>query len=124
MFDFDKTIKKSFTIDFCQRLEYHLCQAFRNSGGKDLKWIWCDGVEVPDAGNQTIESLIETKEIVTLAWIGATGQDKYKMVIRLGNKSLEKCLKGLSMVKCLPSDKSIDWVDIDIENKSITLQLK
>jgi hypothetical protein len=46
------------------------------------------------------------------------------MVIRLGNKSLEKCLKGLSMVKCLPSDKSIDWVDIDIENKSITLQLK
>jgi hypothetical protein len=124
MIDFDATIKKSFTVDFCNRLEYHLSQALQNSDDKETKWIWCDGIEVPDSGDQSMESFIETKEIVTGAWIGPTGQDKYKMVIKLGNNSLENCLTGLSLNGCFPNDQSLDWVDLDIQNRIIILQLK
>jgi len=70
------------------------------------------------------KNFMETREIATRAWSGFSGQDIYKMTIRLGDKSWEKCLKGHNLIKCLPSDESIDWVDLDIENKSITLQLK
>ncbi|MDB5142678.1 MAG: hypothetical protein JWQ66_1391 [Mucilaginibacter sp.] len=124
MIDFDATIKKSFTVDFCHRLEYHLSQAFGNSQNKEIKHVWCDGIEVPNAEDQFIDSFIETKEIVTGAWVGSSRQDKYKMVIRLGSESLGKCLKGLRLNNCLPSNESLDWVDLDIQNRIIILQLK
>jgi hypothetical protein len=124
MIDFDKTIRKSFSIDFCQRLEYHLARAFSNAGNNEFRWIWCDGIEVPDAINQSLENFVDTKEITTGAWLGVTGQDKYKMTIKLGDKSFEELKKGLSLNNCLPSEESLDWVDIDIQNKSIILQLK
>ena len=123
MINFDKTIRKSFSVDFCQRLEYHLSQAFRNSSNNEFRQIWCDGIEVPDAVNQSLENFLETKEIVTGAWLGMTGQDKYSVFIKLGDKSLETCLKGLSLNNCIPSDESRDWVQLNIENKSIVLQL-
>ena len=124
MINFDATIQKSFTVDFCNRLEYHLSQAFGNSQNQETKRFWCDGIEVPDAGNQSMENFIEAKEIVTGAWVGLTGQDKYKMVIRLGSESLGKCLKGLSLNNCLPSNELLDWVALDVQNRVIILQLK
>jgi hypothetical protein len=125
MIDFDKTIGKSFSSDFCDHLEYHLTRAFLNAPRTNkFECVWCDGVEVPDARDTSMENLIDNREIVTRAWSGFSGQDIYKMTIRLGDKSWEKCLKGHSLIKCLPSDKSIDWVDLDIENRTIILQLK
>ncbi len=125
MIDFDKTIKKSFNQNFCDHLEYHLTRAFLNAPrANKFECIWCDGVNTPDEREISMEDFIATREISTRAWSGYSGQDIYKMTIKLGEKSWEKCLKGHSLIRCLPSDKSIDWVDLDIENRTIALQLK
>ena len=123
MINFDKTIRKSFNVDFCKRLEYHLSRAFRNSNDKQLKRIWCDGVREPESWQQNLEVFNETKEVVTGAWLGVAGQDEYKMVICLGNQSFERCLNGLGFEEFLPGDESLDWVDIDMPNRKIVLQL-
>jgi len=125
MIDFDKTIKKSFSGDFFVHLEYHLTKAFKNAPrANKFEYVWCDGIETPDARDISMENFMATREIVTRAWLGYSGQDIYSMTMRLGEKSWEKCLKGHGLIRCLPSDKSIDWVDIDIEKRTIALQLK
>ena len=125
MIDFDKTIKKSFSDDFCAYLEYHLTRAFLNApSANKFECVWCDGVDTPDIRDISMGNFIATREIITRAWLGYSGQDIYKMTIKLGEKSWEKCLKGHGLIRCLPTDKSIDWVDLDIENRTIVLQLK
>jgi hypothetical protein len=125
MIDFDKTIKKSFSYDFCIHLEYHLTRTFLNAPrANKFECVWCDGIEVPDIRDISIETFMATREIATRAWSGYSGQDIYKMTIILGEKSWEKCLKGHGLIRCLPSDKSIDWVDLDIENRTIVLKLR
>jgi hypothetical protein len=32
-------------------------------------------------------------------------------------------MEGLSLIDCLPSEESLDWVTLDIEKKTIELQL-
>ncbi len=125
MIDFNETIGKSFNQDFCDYLEYHLTRAFLNAPrANKFECVWCDGMEAPCIRDTSMENFIETREIITRAWSGYCGQDIYKMIIRLGDKSWEKCMKGHSLIRCIPSDKSIDWVDLDIDNKSIILQLR
>ena len=122
MIDFEKTIKKSFSYAFCIHLEYHLTKTFEKAN--KFEQVWCDGVKVPEAKDILMETFMTKREIVTEAWLGYSGQDIYKMTMRLGEKSWEKCLKGHGLIRCLPNDKSMDWVDIDIENRTIVLQLK
>lgn len=125
MIDFDKTIKKSFNPNFCTLLDYRLTRAFENArGANKFAYVWCDGVEMPDTNDVSMEKFMAAREIFTRAWLGYTGQDIYKMTIRLGEKSWGKCLKGHGLVRCLPSDKSVNWVDLDVENRTIVLQLK
>ncbi len=125
MVDFDKRIKMSFNGKFCNYLEFHLTRAFKNSPrANKFEHIWCDGVEEPEVKDLWIEDFMETREVITRAWLGFDGENIYKMTVKLGDKSWEKCMKGLSLIRCLPSDRSIDWVDLDIQNRSIILQLK
>ncbi len=121
--DFDQTIGKSFDIDFCQRLGFHLTGAFYNNCTNKFERIWCDGVLEPEKWRQDIDELAITKEIVTTGWLGLDGQDKHWIIIKLGPLSFEKCLKGQSLRQCLPSDQSLDWVSIDATDKIVTLQL-
>jgi len=80
----------------------------------------------PDAscwGQLTTKSIIETRQIVTEAWFGVDGQGIYEMTIKFGPRSLEKCIQGLTLNNCLPSEESLDWVMLDLEKKEIELQL-
>jgi len=125
MIDFHKTISKSFSPNFCVQLEYHLTKAFEKAPrANKFEHIWCDGIQVPDARDISMESFTATRQIITRAWLGYSGQNIYKMTIKLGEKSWEKCLKGHDLTRCLPNDKSIDWVDLDIDYRTIALQLK
>ena len=113
-----------FDSDFCVHLEYHLCRAFQNSQDKRFRWFGCDGVSMPYQLSQlSIKSITKTKKIETLAWMGFTGQDRYEMTIKLGPDSIENYTEGLSLIDCLPSEESLDWVVLDIEKKTIELQL-
>jgi hypothetical protein len=123
----NKTIE-SFNEDFCDYLEYHLCETFKNSvrEKEKLRGFWCDGVsQQPFIDSQiTKKSVNDTRKIETIAWIGKTGQEKYNMTIRFGKYSLRRYAKGASLIDCIPSDETMDWIDIDIENKIIEIRLK
>jgi len=116
----------SFNENFCTHLEYHLGQTFENSDRQDLNGFWCDGISwdpIPD--NQlTKKSVNDTRQIVTKAWIGKDGQDEYEMTIRFGQYALRLYAKGTEMMDCIPSSDSMDWIDIEPENKRIEIRLK
>jgi hypothetical protein len=114
-------IQAAFTGDFCRTLEHHLCRAFENCDDKKYRWLGCDGVDVPDMANQPTQ---KPGSVFTMAWFGATGQDRYKMTIKLGGRAIENCRKGLGLEDCLPDKDSLDWVTLDLENREIVLRLK
>lgn len=116
------TIKESFNEDFCAQLEYHLTRTF---GKSELKGFWCDGISMPVNDSQLAKKYVNDKrKIVTKAWLGYSGQDEYEMTIKLGQYSLRRYSKGTDLLGCLPSDESTDWLTLNIEKKTIELQLK
>jgi len=121
--ELSNTEKEPFGGDFRNYLEYHLCRAFRNSPDKRLRWFGCDGVDKPQNSQLSIESITKSKKIETLAWMEVNGQARYEMIIKLGPDAIKNYMEGLSLIECLPSDESLDWVILDIEKKTIELQL-
>lgn len=116
----------SFNQDFCLHLEYHLGSTLEKSGREDVKGFWCDGVlhsPIPE-GQLTKKNINDNRKIVTTAWIGKDGQDEYKMTILFGKYSLRRYAKGTSMIDCIPSDESMDWINIDVNNRKIEIRLK
>jgi hypothetical protein len=76
MTDFDNTIKRSFSFSFCTHLEYHLTKAFEKAPqANKFEPVWCNGVQVPEAKDISMENFMATREIVTAAWLGYSGQD-------------------------------------------------
>jgi hypothetical protein len=117
-------IQASFNGDFCQSLEYHLCAAFATSTDIILKYWGCDGVDEPIINEQfTSRNITSIKQIITKAWIGADGNGRYDMIIKLGRCSRIKALKGFSLESCLPDADSFDWVKIDVEGRLIVVKL-
>jgi hypothetical protein len=115
------SIQAAFTPHFCNELEYHLSTAFYNFSDKKYRWMWCDGIDEPDMAQQPSKN---PRYVITMAWFGETGQDRYKMTIKLGKRSLVSCREGLGLSNCLPEVGSLDWVTLDVENKDIVLRLK
>lgn len=121
----EKQTVESFNKDFCLHLEYHLCGTFTNSDQEELRGFWCDGVswDLPDS-QITKKSVNDSRKIETITWIGKTGQDIYYLTIRFGKYSLRRYAKGRSLIDCIPSEETMDWIDIDTKNKTIELWLK
>jgi hypothetical protein len=46
------------------------------------------------------------------------------MTIRFGKYSLRRYAKGKSLIDCIPSEETMDWIDIDIDKKTIELRLR
>jgi hypothetical protein len=121
----NEIIKESFNTDFCVQLEYHLTRTFGNLEDKKLKGFWCDGVMMPLIESQlTKKSVNDTRKIITKAWLGYDGQSEFEMAINFGQYSLRRYAKGSDLTDCLPSEHSMDWITLDIEGKTIELQLK
>jgi hypothetical protein len=120
----------SFNELFCGHLEFYLCRTFENSTAEELRGFWCDGVSWAPYFNPelnkdhlSITKVVQSQEIITRAKMGVSGQDYYDMVLKLGPRSLSNYQQGLSLINCLPSDESMQWIHLDIENKKIELQL-
>ncbi len=117
-------VQACFNANFCSLLEYHLSNAFGKLDDKVLKYFWCDGISEPLI-NQEFNSrnITSINKITTQAWIGSTGQDQYIMIIKLGRHSRKRALEGLDLSSCLPKNGQFDWFDIDLLNRTITIQL-
>jgi hypothetical protein len=117
--------QESFNKDFCLFLEYHLGETFGQSEDKTIKGLWCDGVQMPLITSQiSKKSVNDTRRIVTKAWIGYDGQREYEMTIKFGKFSLRRYAKGTCLKDCVPSADTMDWINLDIDKRTIEIQLK
>ena len=115
-------LHQSFDKDFCDHLEYHLSRTLRNSSNNKIKWLWCDGVMQPL--NEPNKNSINSSQIITEAYIGVDGQSIYQMTIKLGALSLQKYISGQDLIDTLPSEESLNWIFLDLDSKTIQIQLK
>lgn len=126
-----KSYNDSFNTDFCMKLEKAIGRWLAGSDDPVLKYYWCDGVlQAPFYNDQVnidylkFENVKKTKLIETTAWLGRDGQTVYHTTIYLGQQTLEKYAVGADLTDCVPDGSSKDWINIDTENKTLTLHLK
>ena len=117
-------VRESFNEDFCLFLEYHLSGTFANSEQNNIKWLWCDGVMMPFENQLSKKYVNDNRKIITKAWIGHDGNNQYEMTIKFGRYSLRRYARGTSLESCVPSEEAMDWINIDVINKTIELMLK
>jgi hypothetical protein len=118
-------IETPFNKEFCTRLEYRICLELEKSNDTELKGFWCDGVSwLPTEKQLTKKNVNDKRKIETKAWIGKTGQTEFKATVYFGKKALSKYAKGMELTECIPSLESQDeWIEIDLENKSIIIKI-
>lgn len=110
--------------NFCEFLENKITKALVNSEDKRLKGFWCDGIVLPDSENDYSKKVVNNKrQIVMTGFLGQTGQDKYRLTLRFGQKASRKYARGLSLEECVPNREDNNWLDIDTVNKKIVIQL-
>ena len=121
----ENNIKTTFNEKFCTRLEYRICHELAKSTDRVLKWFWCDGVSWFPSENQLNKKYVNDKrKIITKAWIGKDGQDVYLATIHFGKKALSNYAKDRELTECIPDlESETEWIDIDIENKTIEIKL-
>jgi hypothetical protein len=112
----------SFNQQFCSALEYHLSKMLSHSPDEELRRLWCDGVS-HEALNKSKKFVNDTGKIITKAWIGKNGQQEYELTMHFGNKAQSRFSRNLSLEECLPPEDAAGWIKIDVENKTVELQL-
>ncbi len=109
---------------FCDFLEYKIGEVFENSTRESVRHFWCDGVLLPtfevDYSRKTVN---DKRQILMTAYIGPTGQDIYELTLKFGKKALSRYARGLDVTECLPSPESDNWWDVDIDRRTILIQL-
>ena len=122
----EQNIETSFNEEFCASLEYRICSELKEADSSDLKGFWCDGISWLNDDKQLSKKLINDKRrIETIAWIGKSGQEKYKAIIHFGRKALSRYAKGTDLTDSIPElESQHEWIEIDIENKTIEIKLK
>jgi hypothetical protein len=110
--------------DFCSYLEFYLSGTFCNSKDDALKGYWCDGIHKTEPDNCYTKKFINDKRQTKFkADLGVSGQEEYEMIIHFGKKALSRIARDLDIKDCLPSNELSDWYKIDIDNKTIEIQL-
>ena len=91
------------TQEFCDNLEYYICDILFQFEEVDIRRCWCDGVYLPE------NVLPVNGAIVTKAWIdegkikgGDKGQFLYGLTLHLGKVALEQCMGGKLNEDSLP----------------------
>ena len=125
MTNVQQNMETPFNEEFCTRLEYRICQELEKSTDPELKGFWCDGVSwFPTENHLTKKNMKDKRKIETKAWIGKTGQTEYKATIYFGKRALSKYAKGMDLTESIPElESQSEWIELDIENKTIEIKL-
>ena len=103
----------------------YLCDVFKRVDEDDVKGFWCDGVLAPFVDNELSKKHVnDSKQIVTQAFVGRSGQEEYTLILTLGKQSLERYACGRSLNDCFPDIHSSENFVINIEKKTMELFLK
>ncbi len=110
--------------EFCDFLEYRICDLLVNSNDDRVKGFWCDGVLVPLSENYYSQKYVnDHRQVILKAHIGKDGQQEYDLTMNFGTKSLSKYAKNLDIQECVPNPDSENCFTIDTEKFKMELQL-
>ena len=110
--------------DFCNFLEYEICDAFTFSDNELVKGFWYDGVVLPTFENHYSQKFVNNnRKIVMIAFVGKKGDDEYELILNFGRKALSRYARGLAISDCVPGFKKPHSFDIDTTKKKLTIQL-
>jgi hypothetical protein len=110
---------------FFEALEWHLGKTFAHSPDSKLQGRWCDGILDPLVDMGSIQKIVNDKRmLVTTAFIGYDGQERYEMRIHFGPFALRRVARNTSLLDCIPDAASTDWVTLDLEGKTLEIRLK
>jgi hypothetical protein len=66
----------------------------------------------------------DSRQIITQAWIGrGIDEQRYECIIKFGKYALRRYAKGTNLKGCIPGRETTDWVELDIEKKTIVVRL-
>lgn len=121
----EQKTESPFNEKFCSKLEYRICDELEKSTDPELKGFWCDGISwFPTENQLTKKSVNDKRKIETKAWFGKTGQTEFRAIINLGKKALSRYAKEMDLTECIPDlESQHEWIEIDIENKTINIEL-
>ena len=114
----------SFDQDFCHFLMFRLTAAFYNARDNNFRYLWCDGILLPDDKQLTLANICQNKEILTRGWFGYDGQGPFWFTIKFGPKALKAYSEGLSLTDCVPGDETVNWIDVNMETRDVVLNLQ
>lgn len=110
--------------DFYEDLEYRISHLFNSSDDKNLRCLWCDGVLVPTLREDFIHhEIVKERKLVTQAYFGKDGQDKYELTLKFGEYSFDKFLKGQELTNCIPECLQKENFELDLERKKLIIHL-
>ncbi|WP_162268272.1 hypothetical protein [Hymenobacter sp. PAMC 26628] len=113
-----------FDQEFCNYLEYQISKSLSASADPNRRRHWCDGVSMPDLTEAySLKQLNNTKQVITQAWFGQSGQELYRLIIKFGKKAIRYYMRGNDMQACVPPIDNDDWIRVDYENRTVTVEL-
>ena len=125
-----RSYNKSFNHEFCIQLENSITRAFASTNEPELKNFWCDGVLQAPFHNDDVNreyllfnNVKKRGTIVTTSWNGLDGQTEYKTTIHLGKISLQLYEQGNDLTESISTDDSENWLEIDLEVKTLDVYL-
>ena len=110
--------------DFCEMLEYKICEVLENIRNEKVNGFWCDGVLLSEPDSYYSQKFINDNRRAKLkAYVGKDGQGIYSLTLNFGNKSLSRYARNLDIAECIPHTDFDKWFSIDTSKQEIEIQL-
>jgi hypothetical protein len=110
--------------NFCEQIEYKICEVFRKLDNENTKGFWCDGVLLSESETCYKSKFInDNRKIKLKAFVGKDGQNEYELTLLFSSKSLSKVARQLDFIDTFPRDNFDTKFAIDTEQRKIEIQL-
>jgi hypothetical protein len=115
--------------DFLVMLEFAISNALENATEKNKRSYWCDGIILPDSEDDYSQKKINDSRQILLRAVIPRGQYQEKqywfdLILKFGKYSLRRYAKGTNIEDCIPDTNNADWIELDLEERIIEVQLK
>lgn len=110
--------------DFCETLEYKICEALENISDEKVKGFWCDGVLLSEPDSYYSQKFInDNRQTKLKAYVGKDGQGVYSLKLQFGKKALSRYARNLDIAECIPQTDFDNWFNIDTSKQELEIQL-
>jgi len=92
---------------------------------KELRGFWCDGI-ISQYNDEQFKQVIKDNGFIELSmYFGRDGQDRYKLILHLGEKARHSNMEKQDLLECVPDfSKEPDSILIDEDNRIVKVFLK